>query len=77
MNENYLELTVEEVYSIIIGAGVWPEHFDIEKKKFLLSNMMNYYAELEEFEKCTIIQRAIDELENPKPGRRSVRNSRK
>ena len=77
MSENYLELTVEEVYSIIIGAGVWPEHFDKEKKKFLLSNMMNYYAELEEFEKCTIIQRAIDELENPKPGRRSLRNSRK
>ena len=77
MSENYLELTVEEVYSIIIGAGVWPEHFDKEKKKFLLSSMMNYYAESEEFEKCTIIQRAIDELENPKPDRRSVRNSRK
>jgi hypothetical protein len=77
MSENYLELTVEEVYSIIIGAGCWPEQFDKEKKKFLLSNMMNYYAELEEFEKCTIIQRAIDELENPKPGRRSLRNSRK
>jgi hypothetical protein len=77
MSENYLELTVEEVYSIIIGAGCWPERFDKEKKKFLLSNMMNYYAELEEFEKCTIIQRAIDELENPKPGRRSLRNSKK
>jgi hypothetical protein len=77
MSENYLELTVEEVYSIIIGAGCWPERFDKEKKKFLLSNMMNYYAELEEFEKCIIIQRAIDELENPKPGRRSVRNSSK
>lgn len=77
MSENYLQLTVEEIYSIIIGAGCWPERFDTEKKKFLLSNMMNYYAELEEFEKCTIIQRAIDELENPKPGRRSLRNSRK
>ena len=77
MSENYLELTVEEVYSIIISAGVWPEHFDIEKKKFLLSNLMNYYALSEEFEKCTIIQKAIDELENTKPGRRSVRNSRK
>lgn len=77
MSENYLELTVEEVYSIIIGAGCWPDHFDKEKKKFLLSNMLIYYTVSEEFEKCTIIQRAINELENPKPGRRSVRNSSK
>ena len=77
MSENYLELTVEEVYSIIIGAGCWPDHFDKEKKKFLLSNMLIYYTVSEEFEKCTIIQKAIDELENTKPGRRSVRNSRK
>ena len=44
MSENYLELTVEEVYSIIIGAGCWPDHFDKEKKKFLLSNMLILYS---------------------------------
>lgn len=75
MSDNYLELTVEEVYSIIIGAGVWPEYFDKEKKKFLLSKLLDYYAERDEFEKCTLIQKAIDELENTKPGRRSMRNN--
>ena len=75
MSENYLELAVEEVYSIIIGAGVWPEHFDKEKKKFLLTRIQEYYAIREEFEKCTLIQKAIDELENTKPGRRSMRNN--
>jgi len=75
MSDNYLELTVEEVYSIIIGAGVWPDYFDKEKKKFLLSQMLDYYANRDEFEKCTLIQKAIDELENTKPGRRSMRNS--
>jgi hypothetical protein len=75
MSDNYLELTVEEVYSIIIGAGVWPEYFDKEKKKFLLSKLLDYYAGRDEFEKCTLIQKAIDELENTKPGRRSMRNN--
>jgi hypothetical protein len=75
MSDNYLELVVEEVYSIVIGAGVWPDIFDKEKKKFLLTCVLDYYADHDEFEKCTLIQKTIDELENTKPGRRSVRNS--
>jgi len=75
MSDNYLELVVEEVYSIVIGAGVWPDIFDKEKKKFLLACVLDYYADHDEFEKCTLIQKTIDELENTKPGRRSVRNS--
>ena len=64
--ENYLDLTIEEVYDVISNINVWPATFDVKKKITLMNSMINYFIEKEEYEKCAILQGLIDELENNK-----------
>ena len=62
--QNYLDLTIEEVYDVISKINVWPTTFDREKKVKLMSSMIKYFIENEEYEKCATLQGLIDELEN-------------
>lgn len=64
--ENYLDLTIEEVYDVISKINVWPPSFDIGKKIKFMNSMIKYFIEKEEYEKCAILQRIVDELENSK-----------
>ncbi len=66
MTENYLDLTMDEVYDIITNVNVWPVTFDKDKKVRFMSSMIEYFIEKEEYEKCAKLQRLIDELENNK-----------
>jgi hypothetical protein len=43
LRENFLELCIEEVYSLIIEEDYWPYDFSNEHKLKLLSRMQNYY----------------------------------
>jgi len=62
--ENYLDLTIEEVYDVISKINVWPPTFDQKKKIKFLNSMIKYFIEKEEYEKCAILQRFIDGLED-------------
>tara|TARA_R110002049_G_C8709233_1_gene523781 strand:- start:273 stop:479 length:207 start_codon:yes stop_codon:yes gene_type:complete len=62
--QNYLDLTIEEVYDVISKINVWPATFDHEKKRKLMTSMIKYFIENEEYEKCATLQGLIDELEN-------------
>tara|TARA_R100000541_G_scaffold41311_3_gene48767 strand:- start:25064 stop:25306 length:243 start_codon:yes stop_codon:yes gene_type:complete len=64
--ENYLDLTIEEVYDVISKINVWPPSFDTGKKMKFINSMIKYFIEKEEYEKCAILQRIVDELENSK-----------
>ena len=64
--DNYLDLTIEEVYDVISNINIWPITFDTEKKITLMNSMIKYFIEKEEYEKCAILQRIVDELENNK-----------
>ena len=66
VSENYLDLTIEEVYDIISQVNVWPPAFDTDKKIKLMTRMINYFVEQEEYEKCAFLQKYIDGLENNK-----------
>ena len=66
VSENYLDLTIEEVYDVISQVNVWPASFDTDKKIKLMTRMINYFVDLEEYEKCAFLQKYIDGLENNK-----------
>ena len=62
--DNYLDLTIEEVYAVISKIRVWPPSFDQTKKIKFINSMIKYFIDKEEYEKCAILQRIVDELEN-------------
>lgn len=62
--ENYLDLTIEEVYGVISNIQIWPPTFDHQKKIKFVNSMIKYFIDKEEYEKCAILQRLVDELEN-------------
>ena len=64
--DNYLDLTIEEVYDVISQINVWPPSFDTDKKIKLMKRMINYFVEKEEYEKCAFLQEYINGLENSK-----------
>ena len=64
--ENYLDLTIEEVYDVITEINEWPATFDKSKKIKFLNSMIKYFIEKEEYEKCQQLQNIIYELEDNK-----------
>ena len=68
LKENYLSLTVDEIYMIIEHSEYvpWPNNFTIKKKITFLESIRDYFIKSEEYEKCAKLQPIIDELENNK-----------
>tara|TARA_Y100001963_G_C6460615_1_gene299996 strand:- start:90 stop:299 length:210 start_codon:yes stop_codon:yes gene_type:complete len=64
--DNYLDLTIDEVYDVIMNVNLWPKDFDTNKKRKFLNSMIKYFIEREEYEKCAKLQKYVDELENNK-----------
>ena len=71
--DNYLDLTIDEVYDVISKISVWPASFDDKKKIKFMNSMIKYFIEKEEYEKCAVLQRNNDELENNKQSDRRSR----
>jgi len=64
MVENYLDLTIEEVYDVITNINVWPSSFTQQMKTKFLNGMINHYEQREEYEKCAKLYAIIQRLEN-------------
>jgi hypothetical protein len=62
--DNYLDLTIEEVYDVISKVNAWPRSFDKFKKIKLMNSMIKYFEVREEYEKCAILQQLVEGLEN-------------
>jgi hypothetical protein len=66
--DNYIDLTVEEIYEIICESDhYWPSYMSIDDKIEFLENMMSYFASQDDFEKCIRLQKIADEIRNPSP----------
>jgi hypothetical protein len=68
LEDNYLDITVEEIYTIInLTDNVpWPNNFTIKKKILFLESIRDYFINKEEYEKCARLQNIITELETSK-----------
>jgi len=60
MVENYLDLTIEEVYDVITNINVWPRSFTNEMKIKFINGMIQHYEDREEYEKCAKLKRILD-----------------
>ena len=64
MTENYLNLTIEEVYDVITNINVWPRGFTKEMKISFINKMIQHFEEREEYEKCARLHSIVQRLEN-------------
>jgi type II secretory pathway component PulF len=65
MEDNYLELALDEVYQLVASGVRWPESLQSSsQRKAFLRDMVEYYEEHEEYERCATLQEMIDELED-------------
>ncbi len=81
--DNYLDLTLREVYQIITSdSDPWPHAFETKKKIQFIQQLMDYFQEREEYERCAKllkIQKEVTkhELDNRKPSDRRGRDINK
>tara|TARA_Y100000310_G_C20456344_1_gene703246 strand:- start:245 stop:514 length:270 start_codon:yes stop_codon:yes gene_type:complete len=67
--KNYLDLTLVETYKVLTsGVNPWPSTFRSYKKVKLIDQLIQYFQDREEYEKCAelvkIKNKVTDELEN-------------
>lgn len=62
--DNYLDLTVNEVYEVIRAGNNWPKHFGKQEKVQMLESLTLYFASAEQFEKCIHLQKMLNEINN-------------
>lgn len=68
LKENYLDITVKEIYTIIDDTDhvPWPNNFTTDKKIKFLESIRDYFINKEEYEKCARLQSIITKLETSK-----------
>jgi len=69
--DNYLDLTLREVYDVLTSSSdPWPNRFQSNKKIKFIDQLILYFQEREEYERCAellkIKKQVTDELENRK-----------
>ena len=75
--DNYLDMTLKEAYSVLTSStDPWPNSFQPVKKIKFIDQLISYFQEKEEYERCAellkIKNKVTNELENRKsPNRRS------
>jgi hypothetical protein len=58
---NYQHMAMDEVYDILLYN---PDTVDFELKKNLVTNLLEYYTETEEYEKCNNLQQLMKVMES-------------
>jgi hypothetical protein len=56
MENKYFDVTMDEVYDLLTHhKNPWPASFSKARKLQLLDNIIEYYTEQEEFERCAVL----------------------
>lgn len=58
---NYQHMAMDEVYDILLYN---PDNVDFELKKNLVTNLLEYYTQTEEYEKCNNLQQLMKVMES-------------
>ena len=61
-SEDSLYKIMQNGYNVITSRKNWPNKISVTQRIETLTSMKNYFLKLEEFEKCTVLQNKIDEL---------------
>ena len=65
--KNYFNQLMKDGYYLLVQDKInWPYELEIDQKVQLLNLAIEYFQELEEYEKCTLLQKKIEVLNTPK-----------
>jgi len=74
--KNYFNQMMKEGYELLIADKVdWPYELNDSMKIQLLDQATNYFIELEEYEKCSTLQKKIIDIISP-PKKKRVRSKK-
>jgi len=63
--KNYLDLTLIETYKVLISdANPWPNTFSVKKKIKMIDQLIEYFTEREEYEKCAELVKLKNQVTN-------------
>lgn len=61
--KNYLDLTLIETYKVIVSdIDPWPKQFQPKKKIKLIDQMIEYFTEREEYERCAKLVKVKEQV---------------
>ena len=64
--KNYFNQIMHEGYVLLVADTVdWPYELEDEQKINLLQLALEYFQDLEEYEKCILLQKKINNIINP------------
>ncbi len=65
--KNYFNQLMQDGYHLLVQDKInWPYELETDQKVQLLNLAIEYFQELEEYEKCTLLQKKIEVLNTPK-----------
>lgn len=65
--KNYFNQLMKDGYYLLVQDKInWPYELETDQKVQLLNLAIEYFQELEEYEKCTLLQKKIEVLNTPK-----------
>ena len=69
--DNYLDMTLKEAYYVLTSTDdPWPNSFQPTKKLKFIDQLISYFQEREDYERCAVLLKikntVTDEMENRK-----------
>jgi len=76
--KNYFKQLMNDGYEILIAKRIrWPHELLDSQKVELLEQAIEFFRDQEEYEKCAILKKKIEEICNPKPKRKRISRVKK
>jgi len=76
--KNYFSDMMSDGYDLFVAEKIyWPVELEDSQKIKLLESAIEYFCEKEDYMKCAVLQKRIEEIQNPTPKRkRTTRKSK-
>ena len=59
--ENYFNQVMTDAYTLLTSKRVnWPYELDNDQKVQFMENVIKYFSDLEDYQKCSLIQKKLD-----------------
>ena len=69
--KNYFKQLMEDGYDLLVANRIkWPYELLDSQKVELLEQAIEFFRDQEEYEKCVILKKKLEEICNPKPKRK-------
>lgn len=70
--DNYLELTLNEAYEVLTSnIDPWPNSFEPDKKRKFIDQLISYFQDREEYERCAELLKIKNTVTNELDNRES------